>query len=133
MHFFSGTRSGLSFGPLNIEPFHKISIKDNCCYRTPHHCQSTGRWVSVQLGWEVCVFIPKTVDQVIDPFTPKCLFVGLSQVCCFTFPFNKSYYFSSLAPLCGKLSDLIGRKPILYSSIAAFLVRNFGICCAKLS
>lgn len=29
----------------------------------------------------------------------------------------------SLSPLYGKLSDLIGRKPILYASIVIFLVR----------
>ena len=33
--------------------------------------------------------------------------------------------FGSLSPLYGKLSDLIGRKPVLYSSIGFFLVRPF--------
>lgn len=50
----------------------------------------------------------------------------------FTFSFNKSYHFSSLSPLYGKLSDLIGRKPILYSSIGIFLVRHCYFGWAKL-
>ena len=41
--------------------------------------------------------------------------------------------FLSLSPLYGKLSDLIGRKPILYSSIGCFLVRHSFISWAKLS
>lgn len=31
---------------------------------------------------------------------------------------------AALVPMYGKLSDLIGRKPVLYSSVLIFLVRH---------
>ena len=83
--------------------------------------------------------IRKSVDQshwVITHISLLSAYLLAAARCVFnfTFSFNKSYHFFSLSPLYGKLSDLIGRKPILYSSIVIFLVRrHFDINWAKLS
>lgn len=53
--------------------------------------------------------------------------MSLPLHCQFRSPIPLSAYLlaaSALAPLYGKLSDIIGRKPVLYSTISIFLVSS---------
>jgi hypothetical protein len=77
---------------------------DHRCYCLTHHRRAYWRREELQLGRQV---------------RPSLLCVARFH----SFP-SSSYLLaaSALAPLYGKLSDLIGRKPVLYFAILSFLV-----------
>jgi hypothetical protein len=77
---------------------------DYRCYRFTHHRRASWRREKLQLGRQVRHSFPRVARFHSTPASSYLLAA------------------SALAPLYGKLSDLIGRKPVLYFAILSFLV-----------
>ena len=85
---------------------------DHRCYCFTHHRRAYRRRQKLQLGRQVRRLFPRMGHFRSSPASSYLLAA------------------SALAPLYGKLSDLIGRKPVLYFAILLFLVcvQSDGIC-----
>jgi hypothetical protein len=90
--------------PLTVR---SLIATDHRCNCFTDHCRTSWPGKKLQLGWEVSLLSSSLLGLIPIFFLSSYLLAA-----------------SALAPLYGKLSDLIGRKPVLYFAISSFLVSD---------
>ena len=88
---------------------------DHRCNCFTNHCRTSRPGQKLQLGWKASLLSSSLLGLIPILFLSSYLLAA-----------------SALAPSYGKLSDLVGRKPILYFAISAFLVSGVTVTSPRL-